>query len=62
MRREKHARHDTCVRVILYFYAASRDRFLVSHISNHLVVKVVIMPETKGFSRVIRDKIDSTRK
>ncbi len=38
-------------------YAASWDRFLMSHISNHPAVEVVIMHETKGFSRAIRDKI-----
>ncbi len=39
------------------FYAASRDRFLVSCVSNHLAVEVLIMHETKGFSLAIRDKI-----
>ncbi len=38
-------------------YAASRDRYLVSHVSNHLAVEVIIMHETKGFSRAIRDKL-----
>ncbi len=50
-------RRDTFVWYISYFYAASRDRFLVSRISNCLSVEAVIMDETKGFSRVIRDKI-----
>ncbi len=39
------------------FYAASRDRFLVSRISNHLVVEAVIMHAAKEFSHAIRDKI-----
>ncbi len=39
------------------FYAASQDRFLMSHVSNHLTVEAVIMLETNGFSRAIRDKI-----
>ncbi len=39
------------------FYAISRDRFLVSRISNHLAIEAVIMHETKGFSHVISDKI-----
>ncbi len=38
------------------FYAASRDRFLVSSVSNRRVVEAVIMHETKGFSHAIRDK------
>ncbi len=39
------------------FYSASRDRFLVSHVLNHLAVEVIIMHEAKGFSHAIRDKI-----
>ncbi len=39
------------------FYAASRDKFLVSRISNCLAVEAVIMHETKRFSHAIRDKI-----
>ncbi len=39
------------------FYAASRDRFLMSHILNRLAVETVIMLETKGFSLAIKDKI-----
>ncbi len=57
VRHKKHARHDTCVRVILYFFATSWDRFLVSRIWNCLVVEAVIMYQTKEFSRAIRDKI-----
>ncbi len=57
MRCEKHAKRNMCERVISYFYAASRDRFLVSHVSNHLTVEAVIIHEIKGFSRAIRDKI-----
>ncbi len=39
------------------FYAASRDRFLRSHVSNHRVVDVQIVHETKGFSSAKRDKM-----
>ncbi len=39
------------------FYAASRDRFLVSRFLNRLAIESVIMHETKGLSRAIRDKI-----
>ncbi len=38
-------------------YAASRNRFLMSRVSNCLVAEAVIMRETKGFSCAIRDKI-----
>ncbi len=38
-------------------YAASCDRFLVSHVSNCLAVETVIMRETERFSSAIRDKI-----
>ncbi len=44
-------------RLFRIFYAASRDRFLVSRFSNHLTVEAIIMHEVKGFSRAIRDKI-----
>ncbi len=39
------------------FYAPSRDRFLMSRVSNRRMIETVIMHETKGFSHVIRDKI-----
>ncbi len=38
------------------FYATSRDKFHMSHASNHLAVEVVIMHKTMRFSRAIRDK------
>ncbi len=44
-------------RLFCIFYAASRDDFLVSRISNRLVVEAVIMHETKKFSHTIKDKI-----
>ncbi len=44
-------------RLFRIFYAASRDRFLNSRISNHVTVEAVIIHETKGFSHAIRDKI-----
>ncbi len=36
------------------FYAASRNVFLISRISNHLVVEAVIMHETKGWDFLVR--------
>ncbi len=44
------------------FYAASQDADFLFLVSNHLAVEAVDMPETKGFSRAIRDKITCTRK
>ncbi len=47
-----------CVLVLFHmFYAASRDRFLVSRVSNHLAVEAVIMHKIKGFSGAIGDKV-----
>ncbi len=57
VRCEKHARATRVYWLFCIFYAASRDRFLVSCTSNHLVLEAVIMHETKGFSRKIGNKI-----
>ncbi len=51
-------RNATCVYGLFrIFYTVSGDRFLVSCVSNCLVVEAEIMHETNGFSRAIRDKI-----
>ncbi len=55
VRHKKHERRDTCVRVISYFLCCFTRQ--IFRVWNHLVVEAVIMHETKGFSRAIRDKI-----
>ncbi len=55
VRCEKYARHDTCVWVISCCLCCFMRH--ISPVSNCLVLEVIIMHETKGFSRAIRDKI-----
>ncbi len=58
IRETRETRETRCVYGLFrIFYAASRDKFLVSRVSNHLAVEAIIIHETKGFSRAIMDKI-----
>ncbi len=47
-----------CMGYFMFFMLLRKTDFLVSRISNHLMVKSVIMHKIKGFSRAIRDEIE----